>query len=81
MKLDIRLFAVARQLAGAEHVAVELAEGATIADLRHVLADQFPALSPLLPQMLFAVGNDYVPDNFRLAPGADLACIPPVSGG
>ena len=81
MNCEVRLFAVARQLAGADKVTVTLAEGATVADLRAALARAVPELAPLVAHMLFAVGNDYVSDESGLAPGAEVACIPPVSGG
>ncbi|QDU42276.1 molybdopterin synthase small subunit [Symmachiella dynata] len=81
MKLDVRLFAQARDLAGAEHVSVELPDSSTVADLREALAAQFPQLAPLSPNLLIAIGTDYASDETVLSPDADIACFPPVSGG
>ena len=47
MKFRVRLFARARDLAGADHVAVELPAGATVADLRRRLVALLPALADL----------------------------------
>jgi len=77
----VRLFAAARQLAGADQITVELAEGATVADLRRALTERYPTLAPLLPQTLFAIDTEYVGDTAVVAPEAEIACIPPVSGG
>ena len=81
MTVNVRLFAVARQRAGSPEVAVELPEGATVADLRQAIAEQHPALAPLLPGMMVAVESDYAGDDRPIGPGAEVALIPPVSGG
>lgn len=81
MKLEVRLFAQARDLAGAERVSVEAPDGGTVADLRQALAAQYPPLAPLVANLLIAVGVDYADDRTALSPSDDVACFPPVSGG
>lgn len=81
MNVRIRLFAVARQLAGAEVITVELSEPATIGRLRAALAAQVPALAAVLPHVLFAIGSQYAADDTPVPAGGEVACIPPVSGG
>ncbi len=81
MNVRVRLFAAARQAAGQDVVQVEIPEGATVADLRDQLALQVPPLSGLLRHMMFAIDAQYVPLDAVLPPDADVACIPPVSGG
>lgn len=81
MKIRVRLFAVARELAGAELVAVEATGPCTIAELRRELARQVPALAAVLPHVLFAVGSEYARDDALVPVDAEVACIPPVSGG
>ena len=81
MKVRVRLFAVARQVAGRDSVELDLPEGATIAQLREQLGAQVPQLSGIVAQMMFAVDVQYANDQTRIPPGADVACIPPVSGG
>ena len=81
MNVRVRMFAALRQSLGSDRVEVELPDGATIGHLRHRLAEQFPQLSNIIPSVMFAVGTQYADDGAEIEPGADLACIPPVSGG
>lgn len=81
MKVAIKLFARARDLAGTSHVELELPEASPVAELKRALASQVPALAPLVPSLLVAIGTDYANDQTPLPSGADVACFPPVSGG
>lgn len=81
MKLDVRLFARARDLAGTERVQVEIPHSSTVADLKLALAEQLPGLRPLVPHLLVAVGADYASDATPLTSELEIACFPPVSGG
>ena len=81
VRVQVKLFAAAKQLAGQESLAVELPEPATIATLRAALAEQFPPLAPLVQRAMFSLNLDYAPDNTAIPPQAEIACIPPVSGG
>lgn len=81
MKVEVQLFAVARQVAGRPTITLDLPEGATVADLRRRLGEACPALAPLLPALMFALEDQYVADGQELPHVGALACIPPVSGG
>lgn len=86
MIVRVRLFAVAREAAGAEFVDVELPAGddaaaATVADLRLAFLAQLPALRYAAKQLMFAVDGDYATDATQVSAASDVACIPPVSGG
>ena len=81
MKVRVRLFAVAKQVAGRESVEIDLPEGATIGQLREQLGARVPPLAKIVGQMMFAIDVQYANDQTRIPPGADVACIPPVSGG
>ena len=76
MQVHIRLFAGLRERAGASEVALELPEGARVADalaqLQH-LTDGVP--------VVMAVNREYADEQAQLAVGDELALIPPVSGG
>jgi molybdopterin synthase catalytic subunit len=76
MQVRIRLFAGLRERAGASEVALDLPDGARVADalaqLQHVTGD--------LP-VVMAVNQEYADDQALLATGDELALIPPVSGG
>lgn len=77
----VRLFGPAREAAGAEEIALELREPATAADAIAVLAASHPALKPLLPRSRVAVNFVYVDAGTKLAPGDEIAILPPVGGG
>ena len=74
MEVKVRLFAGLRQRAGSDHVSVELSEPATVADLLAAL--DLPPRSCVV-----AVNREYVPGDRPIAPGDEVALIPPVSGG
>lgn len=77
----VRLFAVARERVGRGEVNVELPPGATVAELRAALAEQFPPLAPVVARVMIAVDSEYADDAAVVPPDATLAVIPPVSGG
>jgi sulfur-carrier protein len=81
MTLRVLLFAALRDLASAERVAIELAAGSTVADLRTALAQQFPPLAALLARSAIAVNHDFAEDSRVLTATDEVAIIPPVSGG
>lgn len=78
--MTVLLFAAARDLAGADSIAVELPR-ATVADLRAELARRIPALAGLLAKSAIAVNHDFAEDDRVLWPADEIAVIPPVSGG
>ncbi len=81
MKIDVQLFARARDIARASQLTVDLPEKATIGDLRRRLRDLVPALAKLLECSALAVAEELANDEFVLTPGAVVALLPPVSGG
>ena len=81
MTFTVRLFARARDLAGADALTLDLPPGATAGDLRRALARACPALAPLLERSALAVDNEFARDEQPLAAGGEIALLPPVSGG
>jgi sulfur-carrier protein len=81
VKVRLRVFAMARQVAGCDVVEIDLADGATVAALRRELVARLPQLSGLARQLTFAIDARYVADEAAIPPGSEVACIPPVSGG
>jgi molybdopterin converting factor subunit 1 len=79
--LQIRLFARARDLAGADAVELDLPGGATVAEIRRELARVRPALSSLLALSAVAVNDEYADDASSVPANAEIALLPPVSGG
>jgi len=81
MKIAVKLFAAAKQRAGRDAVEVELPSPATVAALRMALAAQHPNLASLLPHARLAINSDYAADHAVIPAAAEIAIIPPVSGG
>jgi|SoiMethySBSTD1v2_1073268.scaffolds.fasta_scaffold1551902_1 sulfur-carrier protein len=81
MKVRVRFFAAARELAGSDSLEVELPTGATIAEMKRAIVRNVPALNKLMAHSLWAIGTEYVADGTILTENADVAMIPPVSGG
>ena len=81
MRIRVRLFAAARQFVEKDAVEVELGDRSTVAELREQLATQFPELATLVGHAAFAVDEAYASNTTILDERADVACIPPVSGG
>lgn len=81
MTANVRLFAVARQLVGQANLVLELPDGSHVADLRALLAREYPALAGLLPKILVAVNSEYADESMLLTSSSEIALIPPVSGG
>ena len=81
MIVQVKLFAAARQRTGSALISVELGDPATIAQLREAIRRQFPELGEILGAALFAINQEYGDDLTVIPAGAEVACIPPVSGG
>jgi molybdopterin converting factor subunit 1 len=81
MTVTVRLFARARDLAGADIVTVELPAAATAGDLRRQLAARVPALGALLERSALAVDGEFADESDVLSPDVEIALLPPVSGG
>jgi molybdopterin converting factor subunit 1 len=79
--MKVRLFARARDLAGADCLDVELPSGATVGELRRRIAQDYPALAGLLARSALAVNDDFADDGLTVPVGAEVALLPPVSGG
>ena len=79
--VQVRLFARARDLAGVGDVTVTLPDGATAADLRRQLVVDYPALHGLLERSALAVNDEFAADDLPLPRRAEVALLPPVSGG
>ena len=72
MQCRVKLFARARDLAGAAEVSVALPDAATVADLRRVLASAYPALAGLLKRSALAVDNEFADETLKVPPGAEI---------
>ena len=76
MVVRVRLFAGLRERAGTGALDVEVEDGATVAEVWTALG-----LGDEPPGLLYARNRAYVEPTEALAPGDEVAVIPPVSGG
>ncbi len=74
-------FAQYRDFAGADEIAVELPDAATVGDLVSRLRADRTGLSKLPAKPVVAVNMDYAPLATALRDGDEVAFIPPVAGG
>ena len=76
--MRVLLFGIAKDIAGAPFITAEGIN--TVTDLKSWLFQQYPAMQKL-KSLMVAVNKVYATDNLVLAPGDEIAIIPPVSGG
>jgi molybdopterin converting factor small subunit len=81
MKVRVKLFAAAKDLAQRDELELELPTGATITDVRRAAERACPALGRILPHALWAVDAEYAINSTPLTEHSEIALIPPVSGG
>lgn len=77
--MKVLLFARLKDLVGTDHVDVH---GATsVGDLRRSIMQQHPQAAGLLAKSAFAVNGEFADDAMQIPDGAEVALLPPVSGG
>jgi sulfur-carrier protein len=81
MRVTVKMFAAAREAVGASEITIEVADGATVTDLRRAMKADYPQLSALVDRAMFAINAIYANNEVLLSTGSEIACIPPVSGG
>jgi molybdopterin converting factor subunit 1 len=81
MRVTVRLFGRLHDLAGANQLERDVAADATVGDIWHQLAAEFPSMAPYGRSISAAVNADFSRMTTRLADGDEVAFLPPVSGG
>jgi sulfur-carrier protein len=81
MKINVRLFAAAKEFAGSDSIEVDLPTICTARDLRGAILETIPRLKSFGSNLRFAVDAEYANDNTPIRETSEVACIPPVSGG
>lgn len=81
MKIHLLAFASAGDALGASELDLEMPDGSRVADLRERLDRDHPRLAPLWPRLAIAVDGRIVSPEAPLTDGAEVALLPPVSGG
>lgn len=81
MKVTVRLFSVAKEIAGFGERELELPDVSTASDVLTKLDSLDPRLADWRKVFRLAVNQEYVPGDHPLKNGDEVAIIPPVSGG
>jgi molybdopterin converting factor subunit 1 len=81
MRVRLLAFAVAADRLGSRESTLELPAGADVAALRAEVVRRAPALAALADRLAIAVDGTLAADDAPLADGAEVALLPPVSGG
>ena len=81
MRYDVRLFALLKERVGQANWAFESEKALSGTELLTAFFDAHPQLDGLRRVTRLAVNQAFVSGNPTLAPGDELALIPPVSGG
>ncbi len=80
MTINILTFGIARDIIGSSTFDMSLPEGASVADLKQHLLEQYPRFISLASLMI-AVNAEYGVETTILTEKDEIALIPPVAGG
>ena len=64
-----------------EEIEIVCPEDATVGDLREKLAEKYPVFAERMESIAVSVNQEFSGDGVRIAPGDEVAFIPPISGG
>jgi molybdopterin converting factor small subunit len=81
MKIRVKLFAVARELAARDEITLDMLPGAKVSDLKDAIVTVCPALERIVPHAMWAIDAQYATGTTPLTEQSEVALIPPVSGG
>ena len=81
MKVKLRLFSIAKDLAGFNEQVIEVPQGSVAEDVLQNLIQKNAKFIDWERSLRYAVNLEYVPGDFPLHNGDEVAVIPPVSGG
>ncbi|MCA8971838.1 MAG: molybdenum cofactor biosynthesis protein MoaE [Planctomycetes bacterium] len=79
MRVVVLLFASLPEIAGTRRLELDLENGATLASVRALLIDRWPAVARI--PFVFARNRAYAAEETPLSDGDEIACVPAISGG
>ncbi len=80
-RFEILMFAAARELSGTDLLVVEMESPIAAGEIMNRIGEIVPAIAPMLPACRLAVDQSFVGGEALVDAGAEVALIPPVSGG
>ena len=81
MIVKLLLFAAAKEISGTQQLEVSVDEPCTVGRLKAALVSECPKIETLVARSAFSVDQAYADDQTEIGVGAEVAMIPPVSGG
>jgi MoaE-MoaD fusion protein len=81
IKISVLFFAILKEKTGVSRIEIEVPEGLTVAELKIVLAERYPAIKSFLKSVVTSVNREFAFDEDRIPSAAEVALFPPVSGG
>lgn len=81
MRVNVRLFARLRELAGAGELTRDVPAAANVQAVWDAVVADFPAMAPYQPSLSCAVNAEYARFTTAVQDGDEIAFLPPVSGG
>ena len=78
--IKVLFFGAAADRAGTREAKLP-ARAATLDELWLLLEEHHPSLSPMRDTLAFAINGEYARGEDLVAPGDEVAVLPPVSGG
>jgi len=79
--VTVKLFGLVREETGLEELGMELPDGASLRDLRDLLAREHRIFEALGERLAASVNFDVAPFETALCDGDEVAFLPPVAGG
>lgn len=79
LTVTVQMFAAYREAVGARELTLQVPEGATVGDVWETLREQYPRLRIAHPAA--ALDQEYAELETPVHEGAEVAFLPPVSGG
>ncbi|MBL8822910.1 MAG: MoaD/ThiS family protein [Planctomycetia bacterium] len=79
--IQVHFFAGLREQAKVSQIDWRWEKGLSAGQLRSQLTQRWPTIDVLLQRSTLAVNNQIVPDSFLIPDQAEVALLPPVSGG
>ena len=79
--IKVLFFATLRDKAGMRSAELEVEQGATIAELKTRLVQEYPNLGGIMEHCLASINHEYRFDESEIQGDVEVAFFPPVSGG
>lgn len=81
MKIQIKLFAAAREISDRGELELEVSDGISVRDMKLKISAEHPGLNELILRSAVSLNREFATDESLVHENDEIALIPPVSGG